>query len=258
MKRIGWVLGLLAMSWFGVVWASSYDGVPLQHVKINPNDVPSLQRGAKLYINYCSGCHSLNFMRYNRLAEDLHLLDKTGQVDTTLVKDNLIFTKARIADTIQVAMSQADAKRWFGVAPPDLSVIARARGTDWLYTYLLDFYEDAHRPLGVNNLVFNETAMPDVLAELRGVQVPVYAKKVITVDGKQQVVNSIQRLVVIKEGSMSPQQFKVAVADIVNFLAYVGEPYKTTRQHLGYWVLGFLILFSIIAYLLKREYWRKL
>lgn len=256
-----WIIPLvccLLVSFSGFVWGSSYDDIPLKEAPINPYDQASLQRGAKMYINYCSGCHTLNFMRYNRLAKDIGIVDENGQVDEQLVKDNLIFTGGRITDTLQVAMRKNDAKEWFGVVPPDLSVIARARGVDWLYTYLLSFYQDNSRPLGVNNLLFNETAMPDVLVNLRGRQIPLYQEQTITMDGKPQVVRSISDLVLIKDGMMTAHQFEMAVADLVNFLDYVGEPSRAQRYELGPWVIGYLILFALIAFLLKKTYWSKL
>lgn len=250
---------LLMFIWLpGITAAQTEDGIKLLKAPINTSDVLSLQRGAKLYINYCSGCHSLNFIRYNRLARDLKLVDKDGRVDEQLLKNNFIFTGAKASDPIQSGTRKEDAKNWFGVAPPDLSLVARSRGSDWLYTYLLSFYQDSSRPFGVNNLLFNETAMPDVLVLLRGMQVPVYQIKDITMDGQMQQVREINHLVITESGTMSPQQFDTAVADIVNFLTYVGEPTKSARQSLGVWVIGYLILFAVITYLLKKEYWKKI
>lgn len=237
-------------------WATTDDGITLRKAPINPKDTASLQRGARIFINYCSGCHSLNFMRYNRAALDLGIVDKNGKVDSAIIKDNLIFTNSGIADTMQVAMLKNDAKQWFGVIPPDLSLIARSRGVDWLYTYLLSFYRDNTRPLGVNNLLFNETAMPDVLVNLRGTIVPIYRTATVTLAGQTQTVREIERLVQQEPGSMSPQQFDTTVADLVNFLAYVGEPAKRERETIGFWVLGFLIIFAVLTYFLKKEYWK--
>jgi ubiquinol-cytochrome c reductase cytochrome c1 subunit len=237
-------------------WANSYEGIPLLVAPIQPTDQLSLQRGAKIYINYCSGCHSLNFMRYNTLAQGIGLIDKQSQIDKDLLKENLIFTGAGIADTIQIAMPKKDAQKWFGVAPPDLSLIARSRGVNWLYTYLLSFYRDDSRPLGVNNLLFNETAMPDVLANLRGEVLPFYRTEVVGMNGEKQTVRAIDHLFLQKQGAMTTQQFDVAMTDLVNFLAYVSEPAKQERQNIGYWVLGFLVIFAVLAYLLKREYWK--
>lgn len=241
-----------------LAYAATDDGISLLKAPINRNDQASLQRGARMYVNYCAGCHSLAFMRYNRAAEDMGILDKNGQVDQAIVKENLIFINAGIADTLRVAMLKTDAKQWFGIAPPDLSLIARSRGVDWLYTYLLSFYLDDTRPLGVNNLLLNETAMPDVLINLRGEQVPVYRTGTITMNGQLVTVQEIERLTQQKPGSMSPQQFDAAIADLVNFLAYVGEPARHDREQLGFWVLGFLVLFALLAYLLKKEFWKNI
>jgi ubiquinol-cytochrome c reductase cytochrome c1 subunit len=237
-------------------WANSWEDIPLQVAHIHPTDKLSLQRGAKLYINYCSGCHSLNFMRYNTLAQGIGLVDKHSQIDKNLLKENLIFTGAGIADTIQTAMPKQDAQKWFGIAPPDLSLIARSRGVDWLYTYLLSFYRDDSRPLGVNNLLFNETAMPDVLVNLRGDVLPFYRTEVVGLNGEKQAVQTIDHLFLEKQGAMTTQQFDVAMTDLVNFLVYVSEPVKQERKKTGYGVLGFLIIFAVLAYLLKREYWK--
>lgn len=228
----------------------------LLKVHIEPDNKASLQRGTKLFINYCSGCHSLNFIRYNQLANDIGILDKNGKLDEHLVKESLIFTGVNIRNSVQVAMQKEDALNWFGVAPPDLSVIARARGVDWVYTYLLSFYQDPERPFGVNNLLFHETAMPDVLANLRGTQVPVYQKQVIRIGNRTLEQKTISYLGSTEPGMMSPQQFDTAVTDIVNFLAYVAEPSKKARQQIGFWVVGFLLVFAVVAFLLKKEYWK--
>lgn len=221
------IFTLLILLWglpFGLL--AQETSIPLIKAPIDPDNLASLQRGAKIFINYCAGCHSLTFMRYNRLAKDIGIVDADGQVAQDIVKDNLIFTGVRIADPIQTAMTKKDAEKWFGVAPPDLSVIARARGVNWLYTYLLSFYRDESRPLGVNNKLFPETAMPDVLATLRS--------------------------------SMTQPQFAATVTDLVNFLNYVGEPARRDREQLGFWVLGFLVIFSLVAFLLKKEYWKNI
>lgn len=240
------------------VIADMYENIPLLEAPIDPHDLPSLQRGAKMFINYCSSCHSLTFMRYNRMARDIGVLKPDGTLDEQLVKDSFIFTGARISDTLQIAMKKEEAKKWFGVTPPDLSVIAKARGVDWLYTYLLSFYQDKARPFGVNNLVFNETAMPDVLVNLRGTQIPIYGMKTIWMDGKPQNIKVIEHLLLVDPGTMQTSQFKTAVADLVNFLAYVSDPVKNQRQQLGWWVLGYLIIFAGLAYLLKKVYWKRI
>lgn len=257
-KMLILVMTALAIGWLPIVncTASEDPSLLLQKVTLHPDDPLSLERGARLFINYCSGCHSLAFMRYNRMAKDIGILDRNGQLDKKTLKDNLIFTDAGIADTLQIAMSKKDAKSWFGVAPPDLSLVARSRGIDWLYTYLLDFYQDHTRPWGVNNLLFNETAMPDVLVNLRGQQVARYRTQMITMNGITTPVQTIDRLVLLQPGILTPQQFDASVADLVNFLAYVGEPARRERKHLGPWVLGFLLIFAVLTYLLKKEFWK--
>lgn len=256
MKHYFFFLLLLILGWPLFCSATTEEGIPLLKAPIHPNDLASLQRGAKMYINYCSGCHSLGFMRYNRAASDMGIVDVNGKPDKAIIQDNLIFTGAGIADTLRVAMQKNEAKQWFGVAPPDLSLITRSRGVDWLYTYLLSFYEDETRPLGVNNLLFNETAMPDVLVNLRGTVVPLYKTEAITMAGQTRSIHQIERLVLQKQGNMSFEQFETSVTDLVNFLAYVAEPAKRERERLGFWVLGFLIIFAVLAYFLKKEYWR--
>ncbi len=228
----------------------------LYSMQTNLQDLPSLQRGAQLYVNYCAGCHSLKYMRYGRLAKDIGIVDASGEVDSELVKNNLIFTGDKIFDTMRNAMSSEESRQWFGVRPPDLSLIARVRGVDWLYTYLLQFYADPQRPWGVNNLLFPDVAMPNVLLSLQGEQVPHYRAETVVVEGKSTQRQEIDRLELQQPGSIDSAQFDVAVRDLVNFLAYVAEPAKLQRQRIGLWVLGFLLIFTVLAYCLKREYWK--
>jgi len=226
-------------------WASSGSNHLLE-AKIDLADRPSLQRGAKLFVNYCLSCHSASFMRYNRMGRDLGLTDEQ-------VIHNLMFTADKIGEPMNVAMSASDAKDWFGTTPPDLSVIARARGTDWLYTYLMTFYRDESRPFGVNNMVFKDVGMPHVLWELQGWQKPVY-KSEVGEDGKSRQV--IDKLELVEPGELTPAEYDKAVTDLVNFLAYMGEPAKLERQRLGVWVLLFLALLFVVSYALKKEYWK--
>jgi len=211
-----------------VVLAEEFEA-PLEKAKIDLTDFPSLQRGAQLFMNYCSGCHSLQYVRYNTLAEGIGIQDKDGKVLADIIKENLIFSDDKITDTIKTAMTKEEGAKWFGVAPPDLSLVARSRGSDWLYTYLRSFYPDPKRPWGVNNRVFKDVAMPYVLANLEA------------------------RYRTEKEGQ---QKFDAAVLDLVNFLQYVGEPMQLVRKRLGIWVLLFLGVFFVFANLLKREYWK--
>jgi len=214
-------------------------GGTLEHANINIRDTAATQRGAKLFVNYCLSCHSASYMRYNRLAEDLGL-------DEELVMDNLVFADVKIGNTMDIAMRPADADKWLGTVPPDLSVISRSRGADWLYTYLLTFYQDENGSW--NNLAMPNASMPHVLWQLQGIQKPVYA----THDGHA----VIDHLALTKPGLQSPEEYEGSVRDLVTFLDYLGEPAKVKRKNTGVWVLLFLALFALIAYALKAEYWR--
>lgn len=228
------------------VWAqASGGGVHLEKARIDLSNKASLQRGAKLFVNYCLSCHSARYMRYNRMGRDLGLTDEQ-------VKENLIFTGRKVGETMTVAMSPADAKNWFGTTPPDLSLVARSRGVDWLYTYLKTFYLDESRPFGVNNLVFKDVGMPHVLWELQGWQKPVYK----TVSGENGHSQQVIELELVKPGKLSTPEYDQAVRDLVTFLAYLGEPAKLERQRIGFWVLLYLAVFFVVSYLLKKEYWK--
>ncbi len=212
----------------------------LAKAPIDVTDYASLQRGARLFMNECSGCHSLKFTRYDAMAKGIQITDESGKVLDKIVKENLMFTGDSLAAPIVTAMRSQDAANWFGMSPPDLTLEAKYRGVDWLYNYLLTFYTDPKRPWGVNNLVFPDVAMPHVLLELQGEQI-------LTPEG----------LKVVRPGSMTPEEYKVAVADLVNFLCYISEPVQTLRREIGAWVLVFLGIFAVFSYLLKREYWKK-
>jgi len=213
----------------------------LEKANVNPADQASLQKGARTFINYCLNCHNAAFMRYNRMAQDLGLSEEE-------VTKNLMFASTKIGETMTVAMPRADAKKWFGTIPPDLSVIARARGADWIYTYLKSFYLDPNRPTGVNNLVFKDVGMPHVLWGLQG-----YAEPVFAVHGTEKVITGTK---VVTPGLQTPAQYDETVHDLTNFLAYVGEPSKLDRLRLGPWVMLFLLVFVVLTYLLKKEFWR--
>lgn len=215
--------------------------VHLDDADVDVTDSASLQRGAKYFVNYCMGCHSAKFQRYNRLGRDLGLTDDE-------VKENLMFTTENIGGTMTIAMDPQDAKKWFGVVPPDLSVTARSRGVDWIYTYLRGFYLDPSRPFGVNNLVFPDVGMPHVLQALQGLQRPVFKE----VEGQK----VIEKLEIAEPGSMSAAEFDGVARDLTAFLSYVGEPIQAERRAMGKWVLLFIGVFFILAYLLKKEYWK--
>ena len=216
----------------------------LDSANTNIKNMASLQRGAKYFVNYCLGCHSAKYVRYNRLAEDL-------QINEQQLVDNLMFTGEHPFDTMTNSMRPEDATRWFGVAPPDLSLIARSRGTDYLYTYLRGFYVDPSRHSGVNNIVLRGTAMPAVLWELQG---PQRAK--LHSDAEHPGQELFEGFEQIRPGQMPAAQFDEMVRDIVNFLDYIGEPIKRERETLGIRVIAFLFVFLLIAYLLKKEIWK--
>ena len=215
----------------------------LQQAGTDLDDTASLQRGAQLYMNYCSGCHSLKYLRYARIGEDLGLSEDE-------VQQNLNLAGAKIGDHVISPMSAQMGVAAFGKAPPDLSVIARVRGSDWIYTYLKSFYLDESRPVGWNNKLFANASMPNPLWEMQGLQQPVYGKK--TATGEMPV----EGFTVSQPGTQSAEQFDQTVRDITAFLEYAGEPAATKRQSTGVWVVLFLAFFTFIAWLLKKEYWR--
>jgi ubiquinol-cytochrome c reductase cytochrome c1 subunit len=223
------------------------EGVELERSGVDLHDQASLQRGAKYFMNYCSGCHSLKYARYNRMARDLGLTDEQ-------VRNNLMFVGGtKVGDTITIAMPEAESANWFGAAVPDLTLVTRNKigGADWVYTYLKSFYVDEKRPYGVNNIVFPDVGMPDVLWQLRGVQTAVHKEGHDTAGNPTQVFDRFER-----KGGVSDKEFDDVARDLAAFLTYMGEPMQLERQALGVWVLLFLVVFTILAYLLKKEYWR--
>ena len=206
----------------------------------------SLQRGARNFMNYCSGCHSAQFVRYNRVAADLGIPEKE-------LKANLMFTSDRVYDTIKAAMRPDDARKWFGNAPPDLSLMARARGSNYLSAFLHSFYVDPSRPTGVNNIVLPGTAMPHVLADLQGTQRAVF-KEVPGESGT--TTKEFEKFEPVAKGTMTAAEYDEFVRDTVNFLEYIGEPIQETRLNLGLWVTLFLLVFAGFAWALKREYFK--
>ena len=200
---------------------------------IDANDYASLQRGARTFVNSCLNCHSANYMRYNRL-KDIGLTEQQ-------IKDNLLFAGEKVGDTMKTAISTKDAKKWFGVAPPDLSVEVRARGADWVYAYMRGFYRDETTPTGWNNTVYDKVAMPHVLYELQG----------------EQVMNhETHKLELVKPGKLSPSEYNAFVGDLTNYMAFMAEPAKQQRKHLGLWALLFLGVLLVLAIKLKKEYWK--
>lgn len=215
-------------------------GAPLLDSHVNIGDQASLQRGAALFMNYCAGCHSLGYQRYSRTAKDLGLSEEQ-------VMSYLNFTGAKFGEHMKTAMDPADGESWFGKAPPDLSLVARAKsgGPNWTYTFLKSFYVDETRPAGWNNTVLAGASMPNVLWKLQGIQRPVYDAH-----------GAIERMELAPAGAQSAAEFDRTVRDITAFLTYVGEPAALKREAYGVWVILFLTVFTFLAWLLKTEYWR--
>ena len=225
---------------------ASGGGAHLDQANIDLSDKASLQSGAKYFVNYCLSCHSAKYQRLNRMAKDLGLTEEE-------VKNNLMFTTDKIGDGMTIAMPEDKAAKWFGNPPPDLSVIARARGVDWIYTYLRSFYVDESRPFGVNNTVFPEVGMPHVLWELQGMQKAVHKLEKDSAGNEVEVFDHFE---LVKPGSLTPEQYDAVARDLTAFLSYIGEPIQMERQRLGLWVLLFIAVFFVLAYLLKKEYWK--
>jgi ubiquinol-cytochrome c reductase cytochrome c1 subunit len=255
MKKV--ILILLCAALPGVSLASGGEHAKLETVKIDLSDKPSLQRGARTFVNYCLSCHSLSYMRYNRMGQDLGISDE-------LVKENLMFAADKTGALMKAAMPREDAKLWFGTAPPDLSLVTRSRSPNWFYTYMLSFYRDDKSPTGWNNILFPHVAMPNVLYELQGQQRAVYRTEQLEAftekDGKlvkklteEEVFDHFE---IEKPGTMSAEQYQAAMRDLTNFLVYAGEPAKLVRYQIGIGVLVFLGIFFVVAYLLKKEYWK--
>ena len=243
-KLVAAFCGSLLISLSSAALASG-GGMHLDEADVDLSNQASLQRGAKYFVNYCLNCHSARYMRYDRMGRDLGL-------DEGMLKDNLMFVPGRrVGETMEVAMPKGLSEGWFGVTPPDLSLVSRSRGEDWIYTYLKSFYASAERPFGVDNLVFEKVGMPNVLEELQGVQKAVYREEK-AVDGSTRQV--IDHLEMVSEGRMNPAEYDQMVRDLVTFLVYIGEPAQMERKSIGIWVLLFLAVFSVLAYLLKLEY----
>lgn len=214
-------------------------GVKLMQANTDLSDMASLQNGAKIFANYCLNCHGAEFMRYNRMGKDLGLTDDQ-------LKANLMFASDKVGDPMKAALDKKSAKTFFGVVPPDLSVVARSRGVDWLYTYMMTFYLDPKKSTGVNNLAFPDVGMPHVLWEIQGWQVLNHETHQLEPADKTDAAANQKRA----------DEYRKTVRDLVAFLEYMGEPAKLVRYDLGWKVLVFLFFFLIVAYLLKKEYWR--
>jgi ubiquinol-cytochrome c reductase cytochrome c1 subunit len=273
MKKIICALVLL-----GPALALASAGLKLERAPIDTHNIPSLQHGAKVFVNYCLNCHGAAYMRYNRL-DDLKLTEQQ-------IKDNLMFSADKVGETMSVAMRSKDAAQWFGTPPPDLSVIARSRGADWLYTYLRGFYPDSSRPLGWNNVAYPNVAMPHVLYALQGIR-PLtiievsairdeksgattgYQRQTSLFDATGARTNTLEKLAGANHhasvehrwgdpvgGQLNAQQYDVLVADLVNYLVYMGEPSGNARVRFGIYTLLFLVILIALTWGLKRAYWK--
>lgn len=232
MKKALLVLALIPLFTVPLLTFANED-IHLDKAPIDATNHESLQRGARTFVNYCLNCHSANYMRYNRLLE----IGLTEQQ----IKDNLLFAGDKVGDQMKVAMNKVDAKKWFGVAPPDLSVEVRARGADWVYTYMRGFYRDSTRPTGWNNVAYDKVAMPHILYELQG---------------EQTLNHETHQLTLTKPGRLSVAEYDTLVGDLTNYMAYMAEPAKHQRNRLGWFVLLFLGVLLVLTYKLKKAYWK--
>ena len=211
----------------------SAENIELSKAPVDLTDNLSLQRGAKIFTNYCLNCHSAKYMRYSNL-QDIGLSAET-------IKNDLLFTGNKIGDTMSVNMSMKDSKKWFGASPPDLSVVARSRGADWIYSYMRGFYRDPTRPMGWNNTVYVNSAMPHILWELEG----------------EKILNpKTKKLEKFSSGKLNAKEYDAMIVDLTNYLVYMSEPDQLKRKKMGYYVIGFLLLLLFLTINLKKEYWR--
>ena len=270
MKRLLVTLALALAPLTGM--AAGGPAVELQEANIDLNNHAAIQRGAKYVANYCMGCHSTQYVRYKQMME-------VGLSEDD-IEENLMFTDdAKVGDLMTIAMPNKDATNWFGAAPPDLTLTARIKhgGADWIYSFLKSFYTDSSRPLGVNNTVFQNVGMPHVLWELQGVQDPIYRYEVHqdgdTIasfgteaeaeayleqqpDGEYRLERVVERLELVQPGSLTPAEYDQVARDIATYLTYISEPVKLERQRMGIWVMLFLVVFTVLAYLMKKEWWK--
>ena len=229
MKKIIIFIMLLIQSSF--IFAS--EEIYLEKAPIDLSDQPSLQKGARTFINYCLNCHSAKYMRYNKLL-DIGLSKKD-------IKENLLFTGKKIGDPMEISMPVAESKKWFGATPPDLSVVARSRGPDWIYSYMKGFYRDSSREIGWNNIVYANSAMPHILWELQG---------------EQELDKKTGKLSLIKAGKLNQKEYDSVITDLTNFIAYMSEPGQLKRKKMGFYVVGFLLLLLVLTVKLKKEFWK--
>ena len=229
MKKIIIFIMLLMQSSF--IFAS--EEIHLEKAPIDLSDQPSLQKGARTFINYCLNCHSAKYMRYNKLL-DIGLSKKD-------IKENLLFTGKKIGDPMEISMPVAESKKWFGATPPDLSVVARSRGPDWIYSYMKGFYRDSSREIGWNNIVYANSAMPHILWEL---------------EGEQELDKNTGELSLIKAGKLNQKEYDAVIVDLTNYITYMSEPGQLKRKKMGFYVVGFLLLLLVLTIKLKKEFWK--
>ena len=245
---------IVALAMVPVMATAAESTFPLDTAPDRSHDLAALQNGAKLFVNYCLNCHAASFMRYNRM-QDIGLTEQQ-------IKDNLLFTSDKVGDLMTISMDARDAKAWFGAAPPDLTVIARSKasgagsGADWLYTYLRTFYKDDTRAMGWNNLVFPNVGMPHVMWDLQGVREAKF-EEVKDAHDPEKVHLEFTGFEQVTPGKMTPLQYDNAVADLVGFLQWMGEPMQHSRKQLGVWVLLFLALLATLAWRLNASYWKE-
>ncbi|MBZ2167147.1 MULTISPECIES: cytochrome c1 [Marinobacter] len=248
MRKLIFGLFIAALPALGLAAGAS---VPLDHIETDHTNKESLQRGAALFTNYCMGCHSMEYARYKRVSDDL-------EIPAELFEENLIFTGAKIGELMKNSMNKDMAADWFGAPPPDLTLETRLRGESWVYSYLRGFYQDDSRPLGVNNVVYANVGMPHVMVDLQGLCA---VEPSIGVDASVEPLSgNINNGDVCPEyaieGSMSAAEFDQAMYDLTNFMSYMADPIRVERERLGMFVLIFVAIFFIFAYLLNREYWK--
>jgi ubiquinol-cytochrome c reductase cytochrome c1 subunit len=242
-KTVSGLLGTLLL--FSASPSFAAGGAALEHADIDPGNIASLQRGARNFMNYCSGCHSAQYVRFSTIGRDLELSDEQ-------LSENLMFNADKTFETINVSMPGASAERWFGTAPPDLSLIGRAKGADYIYSFLKSFYVQDGSPTGVDNTVLAGTSMPHVLWELQGLQEAVFTEH--TKDGV--TTQHFEGFETLSDGALDAEGYDEFVRDITNFLVYIAEPIRSERRTLGIWVLIYLIFFWIIAVMLKKQIWK--
>jgi len=249
MKKI--ILALVGIIIIVPTLAVAATKVPLDKANNDLSDKASLKRGFETYVNYCLGCHQLKYQRYNRTFTDLGIDEAEGMA-------KFMYTGEKVGDHITNTMPEKEAAKWFGSAPPDLTLEARLRSPDWIYTYLRSFYIDESRPFGVNNTVFKDVGMPHVLQGLQGLQFKVIEQEHVLANEETgtAAIPEISHLEPAMGGTLTAEEYDNLIRDLTNFMEYVGEPNKLERKSLGYYVLAFLFIFFIISYLLKKEYWK--